>query len=345
MDANFKDTLHRLATESQLHTAYLFILSKMDKEALKIFRAEWPIIPVARRRAIMQELLEISEANFEVDFVPVFLLALADEDATVRAIAIPCLWEYEDISLIRPLIHLLKADPAPEVREAAATGLGKFVYLRELEEIDPYEGSLAEEALLETIYQAAEELHVRRRAVEAVAYSSDPRVGPIIESAYYHEHEKMQVSAIFAMGRNADLAWLPQVIAELDNPVNEIRFEACRACGELEARDAVERLITIIDEDDDQEIKEMAVWALGRIGGTMAKEALELCMDHENEALALAAEEALEELNLFGDELMLYDFDDYSDIDEDEIDFFADDIGDFIGPKLSKTGDPNDYLN
>ncbi len=186
---------------------------------------------------------------------------------------------------------------------------------------------------------------MRRRAVESVAYSSDSRIGPIIESAYYHENEKMQVSAIFAMGRNADLAWLPQVLAELDNPVNEIRFEACRACGELEARDAVEQLIAMIDEDDDQEIREMAVWALGRIGGTAAKEALELCTEHENEALAQAAEEALEELNLFGDELMLYDFDDYSDIDEDEIDFYADDIGDFIAPKRGKNGDPADYLN
>jgi HEAT repeat protein len=133
MDAKFKDILHRIATDKQLHTANLFSLSKMDKESLKVVHADWPAIPTPRRQAIIQELMEISEANFEVDFIPVFLLALADEDATVRATAIRSLWEHEDISLIRPLIHLLKTDPATEVREAAATALGKFVTCVSLE--------------------------------------------------------------------------------------------------------------------------------------------------------------------------------------------------------------------
>jgi len=50
--------------------------------------------------------------------------------------------------------------------------------------------------LLETIHQGAEDLEVRRRAVESIAYSSEPAVAQIIENAYYDENEKMQVSAI-----------------------------------------------------------------------------------------------------------------------------------------------------
>ena len=130
----------------------------------------------------------------------------------------------------------------------------------------------------------------------------------------------MQVSAIFAMGRNADERWLPTVITELDNPSNEIRFEACRACGELEAKDAVGKLIELIEYDVDLEIQEMAIWALGRIGGNLAREALEACLEHDQEVLALAAEAALEELNIFDDGMMLYDFSEYSD-DENNDDF------------------------
>jgi len=319
MSKTFQDNLNLLAVDSTLPTASLYILSQMNKENLDIFRQTWPTFPLERRRTIMQNLVEIAEANFEVDFDPVFLLGLGDEDGQVRALAIKSLWEYEHPNLIAPLIHLLKTDPEAAVREASASTLGKFIYLRELEEIDPNEASLAEEALLETIYLTTEDINVRRRAIEAVSFSSDPRIAPIIETAYYHDNEQMQVSAIFAMGRNADLVWLPRVIDELDNPNTEIRFEAARACGELEAKDAVEKLVMLIDQDEDIEVQEMAIWSLGRIGGNIAREVLEACLEHENDALAIAAEDAMEELNMF-DSLVLYDMSEPIDLFDDDLD-------------------------
>lgn len=336
MEKSFKDILQHIASDPQLHTSHLYILSKMDKESLTTFQETWPNVAVQRRRDVMQELLEIAEANFEVDFVPVFLLGLGDDDADVRATAVKSLWEYEDVSLVPVLVHMLKTDEAPLVREATASALGQFVYLNELEELNPNVGKMVEEALLETIYQATEDLHVRRRAIESVSFSADARIGPIIENAYFHDNAKMQVSAIFAMGRNADSRWLPSVIEELDNPNTEIRFEACRACGELEAKDAVARLITLIEEDADIEVQEMAIWALGRIGGDLAREALEACLELEQPVLVQAAEESLDELNLFADaELMLYDFDE----DGDVMDF--DDL-----PGEGPNGHPtNQYLN
>jgi HEAT repeat protein len=331
---NFKETLEHIATDPKLRTSQLYILSRMDQETLNIFKTLWPAIPTDRRRDVMQELMEISEANFEVDFDPVFLLGLGDQDAEVRATAIKGLWEHEKPSLILPLIHLLKNDETAIVREAAAAALGKFIYLRELEEIDWGEANLAEEALLETVQLAGEDLNVRRRAVESLGYSSDSRIPGVIESAYYHENEKMQVSAIFAMGRTADTRWLPLIIEELDSPLAEMRYEAARACGELEAQNSVGQLIRLLENDSDLEVQEMTIWALGRIGGPAAKTALEACLESENEAIALAAEDALDELNMFGDALMMYDFssDDYEDddleveFDEDDDDAFEDEF-------------------
>jgi len=327
MKKSFEMLLNDLATSDKLQTTNLYMLSRISHENLNIFRNIWPGIPTQRRRDIMQELVEIAELNFEVDFDPIFLFGLADEDADVRVSAISGLWEQENPELIEPLVHLLRTDPTVMVRAAAASALGQFINLRELEEIERYPTLLAEEALLETIRESNEHVEVRRRAVEAIAFSSETDVISIIENAYYDSDEKMQVSAIFAMGRNADKRWQPRVIAELDNPNSEIRFEAARACGELEAVEAVSKLIQLIDEDPDLEVQEMAISALGRMGGQEARDALENYLENEVEALALAADEALYELNLFSGSFDLFEFDDGFDDDMEEF-YEIDDMND-----------------
>ncbi len=348
MSKDFKEILNQIATEPTLHTALLYNLSKLTQESLEIFKETWPTINDERRQSVTQELLEISETNFEVDFDPVFLLVMTDTDPLVRVTAVKGLWEYEHPSLIRPLIHLLKTDNAAIVRETAAAALGRFIYLRELEELDWNEATLAEEVLLETIYLASEEINVRRRAVESVSYSGAENITKIIENTYYNDHKMMQVSAVFAMGRNADSHWIPWVIKELENEDVEIRFEAARACGELEVKESVEKLVELIDNDDDTEIQEVAVWSLGRIGGDMARHILEALIEGDDDVLAAAAEESLDELNLFDDPLLI-DFDDEDEDGEDGedgdiIELFSNNLGGFTdgGPK---NGDSKTYLH
>lgn len=326
MSDSFEDALNEIATEKQLQTSSLFIFSKMDQTRLETFKRVWPTIPTQRRCEITQELVEISEVNFEVDFEPVFLLGLADEDADVRVNSINGLWENENPLLIGPLTHLLKIDEAAIVRATAAIALGRFIYLGELEEIEANYIIPVKAALLETIYQPAEDIEVRRRAIEAIAFLSDPNITKIIETAYYDDDEKMRVSAIFAMGRNVDVRWRPQVIAELNNKNSEIRFEAARACGELEAADATFKLIELIEDDPDLQVKEMSIWALGRIGSPTAREALEICLESDIEAIALAAEEALDEIDLFSGAFDLFDFG-----DDDEDGFFLDELDEYSG--------------
>ncbi|MDX1524419.1 MAG: HEAT repeat domain-containing protein, partial [Anaerolineae bacterium] len=65
----------------------------------------------------------------------------------------------------------------------------------------------------------------------------------------------------------------------------------------------------------------MAVWALGRIGGNEARQALEICLESDIEAIVLAAEEALDELNLFAGTFDLFDFDEDDDLEIDFDDF------------------------
>jgi len=321
---------HISNADELLNIRYLYELSSPTRAQFERFRQIWPTIEPRRRQSVMRTLAELTEQSFEVEFDPIFIFALGDEDSDVRTAAIDGLWENEDQALIGPLVHLLRADEAIPVRAAAAIALGRFILLGELEEIDRAPAMLAEQALLEVIHLPEEDLEVRRRAVEAIGFSSEAGVREIIEAAYYHESEKMQASALFAMGRSADPYWRKILLQELDNPNPELRFEAARACGELELASAVPHLARIIADDPDQEVRQEAIWALGHIGGQQAREILDTCVQSDDEALSEAAAEALEEIDLLGEStgIPLYDeLDEYEDLDgyeDDEGDEYSD---------------------
>jgi HEAT repeat protein len=313
--SEFEELLKKLGDrQTPLSISSLYGLSHLTRAEAQLFQEVWSLVDAGRRQWILQSLVDIAEASFEVDFNPIFRLCLNDEDAVVRSRAIEGLWEDEDLTLAGLLVRLLRDDPSESVRAAAATSLGRFVLLGELEKIEAAPAMMVENALLGAIYDPHETLEVRRRALESIAYSGQAQVQDIIEMAYYDEEEKMRISAIFAMGRSVDPLWHEMVIAELDNPNPEMRYEAARACGELEASAALPALIYLIEADPDPEVQEMAIWALGRIGGKEARRVLEACCESEDEALRQAAEEALDELDFLGGplDLLLFESDDWT---------------------------------
>jgi HEAT repeat protein len=154
---------------------------------------------------------------------------------------------------------------------------------------------------LTTWRDSEETLEVRRRTLESLAYAGTDTVKELIGDAYAAPEEKMRVSAIFAMGRSADTSWATQVRQELFRPTPEMRYEAARACGELQLHDAVTELEELTD-DVDPEVQEAALWALGQIGGDKARQILERHCSAADEAIRTAAEAALSELEfLHGD--------------------------------------------
>lgn len=279
-------------------------LSGLTAEEAERVQAVWGQLPTERRRYLTQTLCEIAEADFEVDFGAVFRIGMEDEDAQVRAASVEGLWEDDDVRLVPRLAARLREDPDTAVRAAAATSLGRFILLGELEKIRPQPRAWAYEALLTASRAPDEELEVRRRALESLAYVSDEAVVGLIEEAYTAPQEKMRVSAVFAMGRSADLRWARLVELELNNPNPEMRYEAARACGELGYADAVPTLVELTD-DVDPEVQEAALWALGQIGGDQARRVLEQYCSADDEALRAAARAALEQLQFLHGELDL----------------------------------------
>ena len=281
--------------------ASLYLLSNLDVDNRAHVREVWPCLPVELRRRLITRLVELAEADFEVDFGAVFRLGLEDDDAEVRTAAIEGLWEDEDVLLVPLLVVCLREDEAITVRAAAAKSLGRFILLGELEKIRPEPYAMAYEATLATCQDTDEHVEVQRRALESLAYTDNEAVTKLIHEAYDAPEEKMRVSAVFAMGRSADTRWARYVRQELFSPNPELRYEATRACGELQLRETVPELEDLTD-DVDPEIQEAALWALGQIGGNRAREILERYCSAENEATQTAAEAALDELEfLHGD--------------------------------------------
>lgn len=308
---------HLRDADGALSSAALGALTGATKQNLVAFARTWSDLPAERRRAAAQEMVELAERNFELDYNLLFRHLLNDEDARVRMHGIEGLWEDEDPTLVKPLIAFLRSDPAAPVRAAAADALGRFVLLAEYGRLPDASAQLIREALLATTRSTAEDLVVRCCAVESLAYWSHEIVRDVITAAYADDASEMRASAVAAMGRSADTYWRKIAAAELDSPDAQMRFEATRTAGELENRQVTRRLIELLD-DSDRQVQGAAITALGQLGGKQAKEALMLAAQSDDEALAPLAEEALQELDFISNsELLLLDVDPAAEAEAD----------------------------
>jgi len=279
----------------------LYYLSNLDAEEAERVREVWTELPADLRVELTSRLMKLAEADFTLNFSAVFRIAMEDENASVREAAIEGLWEDEDVRLVPPLARRLLEDESAGVRAAAAKSLGRFILLGELKKIRSEPRRKAYEALVEAHQAPDEDIEVQRRALESLAYVCDETVIASIRRAYTSSFEKMRISAVFAMGRSADTRWEQEVQQELFNTAPEMRYEAARACGELQLSDTVS-MLEELTEDADIEVQQAAIWALGQIGGDRAREILEYYAHVSDEALRSAANAAIEEFEfLHGD--------------------------------------------
>ena len=282
-------------SDEPLRSSRLVDLSNLSPEELELFQPVWANIEPKRRRQIICRLVELAEDNFELDFDSIFRNCLKDQDAGVRSKAIEGLWESEDASLISPFINLLEQDSSEDVQAAASTALGKFAMLAELNKLRPGHTSKVCRTLLGVISDKNRTVEVRRRALEAAAPLSLPQVEKAIREAYQSHNRQLKISAIYAMGRNYNRAWLSILLRELSSADVEIRYEAVGACGELGEEAASPYLIELIG-DPDIDVQVAALQALSKIGGGGAKECLRQCLNNPSEVIRQVAEQALYEL-------------------------------------------------
>ena len=295
--------LDDLADPAQpLSVSKLTGLSNMGPDQTSQFTDAWLGMDVRRRRRLIQELIDLAEDNVELNFNTVFFTALADMDADVRRNAIRGLWEHEGRDLIDQLIGLLQRDPDAGVRAEAALALGRFVLQAEFEALPTPDSERVETALRRAVDNRAEPAEVRGRALEAIGARSRPWVRALIQEAFDGSDRVLRLSAVHAMGRSCDPAWLPALIAELRSDEPAMRFEAAVACGSIADEAATPYLAPLLD-DQDAEVQEAAISALGQIGGGEARAVLQGLLERGDERVRDAALSALAEADFAEDPL------------------------------------------
>ncbi len=321
----FQRTIELLREPEAAFTAEaIYSLSDMHGEHLDQFQQVWPTMAADRRLTLVQRLVETAETNFELDFTAVISAALDDPDREVRLAAVEGVLEEHPHRIVEQVIKLAQDDLSVEVRAAAAQALGQFVLLGELGKLPDTLNERLQDTALVLHRNPHEDREVRRRALEALGNCSREGVAELIRAAYYADDLLMRVSAVFAMGRSYDEVWIPIVMDELSSDEPQMRYEAARAAGELEIRPALPRLVELA-YDDDREIQEIAIWALGEIGGQTVDRVLAelaaLADTNSDAELAEAVAEAQSAATLSGEELLpLFDFSDYDEEMVDELD-------------------------
>jgi HEAT repeat protein len=282
---------------------YLHSFSDISLENMDLLKKIWNQVEPRRRSTLVADLEPILEADTLLNFDEFTRFALNDEEGEVREHAIHLLWECEDAHLIPILMHMLQHDPSELVRAAAASGLGKFVYLGEIDEIPAGMLKELEDVLIGT-FQNANDPEIQRKTLESLGYSSRPEVRGYIQKAFLEKDARWLASALFAMGRSADRQWENQVSEMIDHHDEEVRVEAIRAAGELELislRDALIQSAT--DTEEIWEVRMAAFWSLSQLGGEEARDTLEdLLEDAEDDEEADILEEALDNLSFTDDQ-------------------------------------------
>lgn len=299
-------------TEGTANATVFYGLSNLTESDMPRVREVWYGLPLEYRQKLLHQLVDVSETNFELDYRSLAFMALADEDAESRATAIELLWEDESLELMDRLIEMAQWDEAVQVRAGSVSALGRFILLGELGDLPEQETVRAQDVVVSLLTDADEDVEVRRRALEAIANCGHEIVTEAIEEAFDSDDPRMQASAVFAMGRTCDNRWNKFVLREISNPDPAVRYEAARASGELEIEEAVPHLARLA-QGRDREIKEVAIWSLGEIGGSYALRVLGSLADeaekNDDEDLLEAIDEAIGNASLAGRD-MDFDLDD-----------------------------------
>ena len=289
--------------------------SDITPDALEAVLEAWPDIKLERKRTLLEGLQSLNETDTLVSLDDFARALLTDPEAEVRLRVIRLLDECDDVKLIPIFLKILAGDEDVETRAEAASSLGKYIELGELEELPVKTQHQVEDALLEKA-NSEDPLIVRRNALEALGYSSRPEVITLIESAYRRSNPDWQASALFAMGRSYDERWEEQVLSSLLNENPLVRLAAVEAAGELTLTPARTILFQLLEEEEEDEITSAAIWSLSQVGGEDVRVYIENLIDlAEDDEQVEFLEEALDNL-VFTEEMSNFDLMSY-DPDEE----------------------------
>jgi HEAT repeat protein len=314
----FQKVLDVLLDESkEISRRYLSEFSDIPPASLQSLLETWPHISLDRKLLLLDRLNTRVNEDTLVSFDDVGRALLKDPDPQVRIRAMRLLVECDDFRLVPTYIDMLTKDSEVAVRAEAASMLGIFVQLGEFEDIPSETHHQTEDILLEVL-NGEDNPSVRRRALEALGFSSRDEVPVLIESSFKRQDPDWKASAIFAMGRSNDERWTDHVLRSIASENRRVRLAAVQAAGELGLKLARPLLLRLLEDEYDEAIAGAAIWSLSQIGGEDVRIYLHNLLENldEDDDQVAFLEEALDNL-AFTEDMAIFDL---LAMDADEID-------------------------
>jgi HEAT repeat protein len=261
----------------------------------------WPQVQVSRKRKLLRDLNVLYHEDTLVSFAETAIALMDDPDPLVRAQAIRLLDETFDIRLLPRLLQIESNDPDVGVRTETATALGNFVRLGELGEI-PVELKQRVEEILFSAAREERNAYLQRAALESLGYANRPDVDELIAAAFERPDTHWVASALLAMSRSADARWQEQILEALGHEDSQVRLLAVQAAGELEIKPTRQFLLTMLDDEEDEDVFQAVIWSLSQIGGEDVRTYLQALLDvaEDDEAIEYL-EDALANLSFTED--------------------------------------------
>lgn len=278
---------------------FLHFFSDIADSDLELIKKVWHQVHRDRKLSLLRDLEKLMEVDTLVSCDDFGFFALDDENPLIGSQAIKLLWECSDLKLATRFIKILTEDLDPDLTASAATGLGKFVLLGELEEI-PEELIKKVKQILIDKFLTNKNARLRQRILESIGYVNNAQVSGFISDAIKQPEKEWVLSALFAINRSANETWAKVVLEKLDDFDPDIQMEALKAAGELEIASGKDPIFEILENSaPEEEIHLQAIWALSMIGGNDVRKLFDKMMDTSD------SEEELEMLKMAMDNLEL----------------------------------------
>ena len=287
----------------ELEPQDLHAISRLRDDSSDTVGQQLGALDAEGRFALLERLRQVGDDYGGYDFTVIFGAMTADEDASVRTVAVTGLGQCETAGATRSLLRVAGSiEEEDAVRREAVASLGDVAMRVELGWAASEDAADVVPSLRTIAEDATEDEELRASALSAVAVVSDEWVVRLIESAYDSDAAALHLGAIEAMGRNADEFWLPVLEGSLVAEDDDERLAAVQAIGEIGSEEGTPLLLELFDDPSaTEEVVRGAVAALGEIGSEEALEELEQLRTHPDPTVRETAQAALESASWMDD--------------------------------------------
>ncbi|MCY3921678.1 MAG: HEAT repeat domain-containing protein [Chloroflexi bacterium] len=287
----------------ELEPEDLHAVSRLAAGSENVVHQQLSELDSAERFALLDRLREVGAEFGGYDFTVFFGAMLTDEDASVRTMAVSGLALCETPGATAALLATVRSDEEETgVRREAVNALGEVAMRVELGWAASEDAGEVVGALRTIVEDDREDEEVRATALSGIGVISESWVTGLIEDAFESDAASLHLGAVQAMGRNADVYWLPVLEGSLVAEDDDERIAAVQAIGEIGSEDGAPMLLELFDDPSaSEELIRAAVAALGEVGSEEAVEALERLRTHPDPGVRATAQAALEEATWLDD--------------------------------------------